>query len=48
MERAAYFSKGGDKKAMRGTCEGMCAPYEIEFREYTSDISPLEAVSVYV
>ena len=30
---------------MRGTCEGMCAEYEREFRDYTSEVHPLEAVS---
>lgn len=29
---------------MRGTCEGMCSEYEIEFREFTREIHPFEAV----
>jgi len=29
---------------LRGTCEGMCNEYEIEFREFTKEIHPFEAV----
>lgn len=30
---------------MRGSCEGMCSEYEMEFREFTKEIHPFEAVS---
>ena len=30
---------------MKGTCERMCSEYEREFREYTREIHPFEAVS---
>lgn len=30
---------------LRGTCERMCSEYETEFREYTKEIHPFEAVS---
>lgn len=33
---------------MRGTCEQMCADFEMEFREYTGEVNPLEAVRVVV
>ena len=35
----------GDAIDMRGTCETMCSEYEREFREYTREVHPFEAVS---
>ena len=34
----------GEAVDMRGTCERMCSDYEREFREYTREIHPFEAV----
>jgi hypothetical protein len=45
VEREAYLASGGGQVAMRGTCTGMCAAFEMEFREYTGEVNPLEAVS---
>lgn len=34
-----------DAVEMRGTCEKMCSDYEREFREWTREVHPFEAVS---
>ena len=34
----------GEAVDMRGTCERMCSEYEAEFREFTGEVHPLEAV----
>lgn len=52
-ERRAYENQGlitagktelGEAVDMRGTCERMCSDYEAEFREFTGEVHPLEAV----
>ncbi|KAL1408742.1 actin cytoskeleton and mitosis protein [Vanrija albida] len=52
-ERKAFLEQGlissgkttlGDAVDMRGTCEDMCPEYEREFREYTREIHPFEAL----
>jgi hypothetical protein len=52
-QRAAFIQQGlltsgqtdlGAAIDLRGTCERMCSEYETEFREFTKEIHPFEAV----